>query len=194
MFTTGSEAVEAALRLVRGQFVDRKKVWGIVGCFHGKTLGARLLDPLGRWIHLDTIRGGAIQYSSKKPAGIIVEGYRGWDAHFWEDSVIAWLKQMQQRGALIIFDEIQSGFGRTGRKFAYEWYDIRPDVLVTGKGQGSGFPVSAVFASRSILEPWKEWFSSTHGGGPLACAAGLATIEEFERLDLVKEAERKVIS
>ena len=99
---------------------------------------------------------------------------------------------MQKRGRLICFDEIQSGFGRTGRKFAYEWYGIEPDLLVVGKGSHSGFPGSAVLARRaSLLEPFREDFSSTHGGNPLACAAGLATIEEFERLNLVEEAARK---
>ena len=192
LFTTGSEAVEAALRLARGWKKGRRRIWGIAGNFHGKTLFSRLPPEYGTWIHLESVLEGHIQFANKRPAGIIVEGYRGWDCHFWEDRVVNWLKQWQERGALIVFDEVQSGFGRTGRKFAYEWYEsLVPDILVIGKGSHSGFPGSAILSSGELLAPWKEDFSSTHGGGPLACASGLATIEEFERLDLIKESERK---
>jgi len=185
LFTTGSEAVEAALRVMRNYRhlgMVHKTVFGRENCFHGKTYGSRrkitwINDPMP---------------PSSRQGNWIVEGYRGWDAHFWPDHFIDYLKRKQHGGQLICFDEVQSGFGRTGKKFAYEWYGIKPDILVVGKGSHSGFPGSAVLVrDKTLLEPWKDEFSSTHGGNPLACAAGLATIDEFERLDLVEEARRK---
>ena len=176
LFSDGTVAVEAALRVMVK--VDRGCTWwpfGLRGCFHGKTYGATcqisFMDearPMGNWI---------------------IEGYRGWDAHFWSDALIAHLLKCQRGGYLICFDEIQSGFGRTGKKFAYEHYGIKPDLLVIGKGMGSGFPVSAVLGPANLLD--KVDLTCTHGGNPLACAAGIATIAEFERLTLIEHSARK---
>ena len=96
---------------------------------------------------------------------------------------------------MLIVDEIQSGFGRTGKKFAYEHYnDLHPDILVVGKGQGNGFPVSAICCNGKAAETLRSYhdeFSSTHGGNPVACAAGLAVIEYFEKEGVIRQAEQK---
>jgi 4-aminobutyrate aminotransferase / (S)-3-amino-2-methylpropionate transaminase / 5-aminovalerate transaminase len=178
LFTTGSEAVEAALRVMG---IDEDGIMAIEDCFHGKTAGPRT--------RLYRMPVATIQYAFSMPW--IIEGYRGWDAYFWESEVIEYLRSCQTRDNLVCFDEVQSGFGRTGKKFAFEHYGIRPDLLVIGKGAFSGFPGSAVLASNALLGPWHDEFSSTHGGNPLQCAAGLATIDEFDRLNLIEEAERK---
>lgn len=172
LFSDGSRAVEAAMQIIGGTW--KGDIRAIADCFHGKTAGPRILLYRTEWPNW---------------GHWIIEGYRGWDAHFWPDSLIDHLKECQRQGYLICFDEIQSGFGRTGKKFAYEHYGIKPDLIVTGKAQGSGFPVSAVLGPRSLLD--KADLSCTHGGNPLACAAGLATLDEIERLNLIEESARK---
>jgi 4-aminobutyrate aminotransferase-like enzyme len=87
---------------------------------------------------------------------------------------------------------MQSGFARTGRKFGYEHYGVKPDLICVGKGMGGGFPVSGVLGRSDVMDlPEVGNMSSTHSANPLACAAGLAVIEEIELLDLVSETERK---
>lgn len=174
-FSDGSMAVEAALRVMdlRYSWGNTVKLWE---SFHGKTKGIKELEEIEitkGWLEI----GGGDNY--------IIEGYRGYDAHFWSDEIICELRMAQKKGSLICFDEIQSGFGRTGKMFAYEHYDIKPDLLIIGKAAGNGFPLSAV------LTRYKELFdgidlSCTHGGNPMAMAAGLAVLEEFEKEDILK--------
>jgi len=189
LFTTGSEAVEGALRLAR-LVMGRQLVFGLEGCFHGKTLGAQLVRPYGKRLKDVGNYAGNRAHS----AGVIVEGYRGWDCRFWDEDVLDWLRGFQRLGKLLIVDEVQSGFGRTGRFFAYEHYGLTPDIVVVGKGMGNGFPVSGVLFRGDLIAGSGvslEEFSSTHGGGPMACAAGLAVLDAFKRWDLVCESARK---
>ena len=125
--------------------------------------------------------------------GILLEGYQGWSAAFYPaDYVTAIAEWCRKNGILLAFDEIQSGFGRTGRKFCFEHYGVEPDLFCCGKGMGSGLPLSGVLGRAEIMDlPDIGNMSSTHSASPLACAAGLATIEEIDRLNLVSESERK---
>jgi len=94
-------------------------------------------------------------------------------------------------GILLIFDEVQSGFGRTGKWFAGETYGVRPDILTMAKGIASGFPLSAVGASKKLMSKWPPGaHGTTFGGNPVACAASLATIDVIEAEGLLKNAER----
>jgi 4-aminobutyrate aminotransferase len=87
-----------------------------------------------------------------------------------------------QHGILLIFDEVQTGFGRTGKMFAYEHFGIEPDILTLGKGIASGFPLSAVVAKREIMEKWEAGaHGGTYGGNPVSCAAALASIKVLKR-------------
>ena len=87
---------------------------------------------------------------------------------------------------------MQSGFARTGKRFGYEHYDVKPDLICCGKGMGSGIPVSGVLGSTEIMDlPDVGSMSSTHSANPLACSAGLATLEEIENKNLVSETARK---
>jgi 4-aminobutyrate aminotransferase-like enzyme len=87
---------------------------------------------------------------------------------------------------------MQSGFARTGKKFGYEHYEVQADLLCCGKGIASGFPLSAVIGTAEIMDlPEVGNMSSTHSANPFVCAAGQATLEEIDRLDLVRETERK---
>ena len=90
------------------------------------------------------------------------------------------------------FDEVQSGFGRTGKLFCYQHYGVIPDLIACGKGISSSLPLGAVLGRADLLDlPEQGSMSSTHSANPLACAAGLATIEEIEENNLVVESERK---
>ncbi|MFB5661180.1 aspartate aminotransferase family protein [Alteribacillus sp. HJP-4] len=96
-----------------------------------------------------------------------------------------------EHGILLIFDEIQTGFGRTGKMFAYEHYGIRPDILTLAKGIASGFPLSAIIARRDLMEQWPAGtHGGTYGGNPVACAASLSTIRILEREGIANAAEQ----
>jgi len=126
-------------------------------------------------------------------AGFMIETFQGWGAVFYPKDYIQALEQFaKERDILLSFDEMQSGFARTGRMFGYEHYDVHPDILCLGKGIGNGAPLSAVIGSAEIMDlPEVGEMSSTHSANPISCAAGLATLEEIERRNLVEEAERK---
>jgi len=83
-----------------------------------------------------------------------------------------------RHGILLIFDEVQSGIGRTGKMFACEHWDVAPDIMTLAKGLGSGMPIGMVVAKKSIMQQWKRGaHGNTYGGNPICCAAALATLE-----------------
>lgn len=124
-------------------------------------------------------------------AAFFVESFQGWAAVFYPvDYIKAMRKWSKENKTLLVFDEIQAGFGRTGKLFAYEHYDVVPDMVICGKAISSSLPLSAVLGSAEIIE-LDPTYTSTHGGHPLACAAGLGNLEEFEKHDLVAMAKRK---
>jgi 4-aminobutyrate aminotransferase len=99
-------------------------------------------------------------------------------------------KICDKHGILLIFDEIQTGFGRTGKMFAYENFGVRPDIFTCAKAIASGFPLSAVIARRELMDEWKAGaHGGTFGGNPVACAAALATIEELESFGVQNAAK-----
>ena len=124
-------------------------------------------------------------------AGFMIESYQGWGAMFYPPSYISELKKWcKENNVLVIFDEIQAGFGRTGKLFAFEHYGIEPDIICCGKGISSSLPLSAVLSRRELLNIDPS-LNSTHGGNPLCCAATLASLEVIEEQNLVSESERK---
>jgi 4-aminobutyrate aminotransferase-like enzyme len=124
-------------------------------------------------------------------AAFIVESFQGWGAVFYPVDYIQEMRRFSlETGALLIFDEIQAGFGRTGKLFAYEHYEVEPDLVICGKAISSGPPLSAVLGRAPLID-LDPAYTSTHGGHPLACAAGLANIEVFEREHLIEEAKHK---
>jgi len=179
LFTTGSEAVEAAMRIASLMGFGPDDFFALPGTFHGKTWGPREIA-----VRTDF-------WDFYEADCLLMEGYRGWDANFWTDDQI---DSVKQAGVLIV-DEVQSGFGRTGKRFAYKHYDdLHPDMMVIGKGMGNGFPVSAICCNgkaAETLESWRDEFSSTHGGNPVACAAGLAVLDYFEKEGVMRQAEEK---
>jgi 4-aminobutyrate aminotransferase len=113
-------------------------------------------------------------------AAILVEPIQGEGGYLVPpDGFLAGLRELcDQHGILLIFDEVQSGIGRTGRMFACEHWGVHPDILTSAKGLGSGLPIGAVIAKRRIMEQWKRGaHGNTYGGNPVTCAAAIATID-----------------
>lgn len=139
--------------------------------------------------HIDELKRSGVNL--KEIAAFFVESFQGWGAIFYPiDYIQAMRKWSKDNDVLLVFDEIQAGFGRTGTLFAYEHYGVIPDMVICGKAMSSSLPLSAVLGSSYLIE-LDPTYTSTHGGHPLACAAGLGNLEAFENEDLVAEAKRK---
>ncbi|MCX5816583.1 MAG: aspartate aminotransferase family protein [Proteobacteria bacterium] len=126
-------------------------------------------------------------------AGFMIESYLGWGAIFYPVEYIKALVDFaKEYDCLVTFDEIQGGFGRTGKLFVYQHYDVEPDLLCLGKAISGSLPLSAVVGSQKIMDlPEFGSMSSTHSANPLCCAAGLANLEAIESGNLVEESARK---
>ena len=130
---------------------------------------------------------------AKDVCGFMLETFQGWGAVFYPPKYVQAIEQVCQKyGILLTFDEMQSGFGRTGKAFGFEHYGVTPDLICCGKGMGGGVPLSGVIGPAHIMDlPDVGNMSSTHSANPLVCAAGLAVIEELEERNLIFEAARK---
>ncbi|MGA6204780.1 aspartate aminotransferase family protein [Nocardia testacea] len=220
---SGSEAVEAALRLAR-QATGRPNVIVFHGGFHGRTVAAATMttsgtrfsagfSPLMPGVHVapfpTAFRYGwteaeatafalreldylfATLTSPAETAAFIVEpvlgegGYIPGNREFFQG-----LRERADRyGILLIFDEIQTGFGRTGKFFGHQHFDVRPDVITMAKGLASGFPISGIAASAELMgKAWPGSQGGTYGGNAVACAAALATLDVIESEGLVENA------
>ena len=126
-------------------------------------------------------------------SGFIIESYLGWGAIFYPVEYIKALTDFAKKhGCLITFDEIQGGFGRSGKLFTYQHYDVEPDLLCLGKALSGGLPLSAVIGNQKIMDlPEFGSMSSTHSANPLCCAAGMANLEAIESGNLIAESARK---
>jgi 4-aminobutyrate aminotransferase-like enzyme len=126
-------------------------------------------------------------------AGFIIESYLGWGAIFYPVEYIKALSDFaKEHNCIVTFDEIQGGFGRTGKLFVYQHYNVEPDLLCLGKALSGSLPLSAVVGSQKIMDlPEFGSMSSTHSANPLCCAAGLANLEAIESGNLIEESARK---
>lgn len=125
--------------------------------------------------------------------GFMLETFQGWGAVFYPPEYVQAIERVcRKHGILLTFDEMQAGFGRTGKAFGYQHYGVTPDLICCGKGMGGGVPLSGVIGRAAIMDlPDVGNMSSTHSANPLVCAAGLAVIEEMENRNLIVETERK---
>ncbi|XDZ70379.1 aspartate aminotransferase family protein [Alphaproteobacteria bacterium LSUCC0744] len=125
--------------------------------------------------------------------GFMLETFQGWGAVFYpKDFVRAIEKVCRENSILLAFDEMQAGFGRTGKAFGYMHYEVTPDLIACGKGMGGGVPLSGVIGCSEVMDlPDVGNMSSTHSANPMVCAAGLAVLHELESRSLITEAERK---
>lgn len=126
-------------------------------------------------------------------AGAIFEPYQGWAALFYPIGYIKALKEfLEDRDALLVSDEVQAGFGRTGKLFGIENYDVTPDIICCGKAISGALPLSAVISRAEIIDVDGS-LNSTHGGSPLPVVSALANLNYLEKHELVKEAKRKEV-
>jgi 4-aminobutyrate aminotransferase len=199
---SGTEAVEAAIKLAR-YATGRSHLIAFLGAFHGRTMGSLSLTasrashragfgPLLPDVHHAPYGMEGLEFIEKQifaheappreVAAIFVEPIQGEGGYIVPPAeFLPALKEICRRhGILLVADEIQSGFGRTGKMFACEHWGVEPDILCAAKGIASGLPLGAMIA-RSEVSSWKSGnHGSTFGGNPVACAAALATIELIE--------------
>lgn len=221
LLTTGSEAVESAIKLCRAHGVKvggRRKI-GMVsfGCgFHGRTLGAQQAGgvegqkdwivntdpafvqvpfPDGYWqkdTRFETFLE-ALAEQGLEPgdiAGVLMESFQGAGPHFAPPSYVqqlaAWCKQ---HDVILVMDEVQAGFGRTGKFWAFEHYDITPDLICCGKGLSSSLPISAVIGRPQVIDQFPVGeMTSTHTGNPVCCAAAIASVRRILEHHLTENA------
>ena len=139
--------------------------------------------------HLKDLEKGGVKLN--EIAAFFVESFQGWAAVFYPVDYIKALRKWSSRNrSLLVFDEIQAGFGRTGKFFAYEHYDVKPDMVICGKAISSSLPLSAVLGGAELIE-LDPTYTSTHGGHPVVCASGLGNLEAFENDDLVAVSKSK---
>lgn len=124
-------------------------------------------------------------------AGAIFEPYQGWAALFYPIGYIKALREfLTEKNALLVADEVQTGFGRTGKLFGHEYYDIDVDIICCGKAISGALPLSAVISRKEIIDVDGS-LNSTHGGSPLPCASAMANLKYLEKYNLIEEAKRK---
>ena len=197
---SGAEANENALKLA--SFVTgRKKVIAFKKSFHGRTSGAvavtdnpKIVSPFNASHEIEFLplndEAAFSQAINKEIAAVIIEGVQGVGGiQLPNESFLQLLsKKCKEVGALLILDEVQSGYGRTGKFFAHQFSGIKPDLITTAKGMGNGFPVGGVLIAPEI-KPWSGMLGTTFGGNYLACAASIAVLEVIEKESLMKNAE-----
>jgi len=204
---SGSEAIEGAMKLAK-RFTGRGEIISCHKAYHGSTQGAL---SIGGGEHfrqnftpllpgISRIEFGNINHIgliTRKTAAVVIEtiqgeaGIRTASAEYWQTL----RSKCNKTGTLLIMDEIQSGFGRTGAFWAFEHYGIVPDILVCAKGMGGGMPIGAFISSQEIMSVLKNnpilGHITTFGGHPVSCAASLATIKVIEGERLVYSVEEK---
>ncbi|MFM7016248.1 MAG: aspartate aminotransferase family protein [Bacteroidota bacterium] len=190
---SGTEATEGAIKLIK-RATGRKKIIAFKNSYHGSTNGAlslmsdeyfssAYLPLLPNIEFLNPNDESELHHIDKDTAGVFVELIRGeCGAIPLEPSFVTKLKiQCEQVGALLVVDEIQSGFGRTGKFWACEHYELIPDVLLMAKGMGGGMPIGAFAASHSLMKELSHnpvlGHITTFGGHPVSCMSSLATLE-----------------
>ncbi|MET3731666.1 aspartate aminotransferase family protein [Moheibacter stercoris] len=207
LVNSGTEAIEASMKLAK-RYTGREEIIACRNAYHGNTHGSlslagreekkRAFRPLLPNIHfIDFNSEEDLAKISSKTAGVVLESIQG--ASGFRLPQNNYLKKLKQRceevGALLILDEIQPGFGRTGKLFAFEHYNMVPDVLVMGKGMAGGMPIGAFTASAEIMDCLSHNPSlghiTTFGGNPLVAAAALATLEELLEGPWMKEIDEK---
>ena len=130
---------------------------------------------------------------TKDVCGFMLETFQGWGAVFYPKEYVQAIEKICHKNDILLsFDEMQSGFGRTGKTFGFKHYEVSPDLICCGKGMGGGVPLSGVLGRADIMDlPNVGNMSSTHSANSLVCAAGLAVIEELEDQNLITETARK---
>lgn len=199
---SGAEANENALKLASFH-TGRARVLAFGGAFHGRTSGAvevtdnpAIRSPFNtteyvEFVPLNDIGTVERKLASREFAAVIIEGIQGVAGiRCPEPAFLQALREVTERtGTVLILDEIQSGYGRSGRFFAHEWAGIRPDLVTMAKGMGNGFPIGGVLIAPQF-EARKGMLGTTFGGNHLACAAAIAVADVVVEERLVENARR----
>lgn len=204
---SGAESVEGAMKLAK-RYTGKTEFIACKNSYHGSTQGAlslmgneefkqayRPLLPNIKFIEFNNPTD--LDQITTATAAVFVETIQG-EAGIRIPSS-SYLQSLRQKcsetGALLIFDEIQCGFGRTGKMFGFEHFNVIPDVLLLAKGIGGGMPIGAFISSKEMMSVFTEnpilGHISTFGGHPVSCAAGLATLNVIQKENLVAEVENK---
>ncbi len=194
---SGTEAIESAIKLARKYFFDqgqsgKTEIITMHNSFHGRTLdslsataqnkfhiGFKPLLPGFKYIPFNDLQS-ARKAITQKTCAILVEPIQGeGGVNIADPSYIRGLKKLcQKNGVLLIFDEVQSGFGRTGKLFAYELYKTKPDIMTLAKSLGGGVAIGAMAGSNRVMKSFVPGtHAATFGGNPLACSAALASLK-----------------
>lgn len=204
---SGAEAVEGALKLAK-RITGRTRIIGFKNSYHGSTHGALSVMGDEYWrnafrpllpdvLHLDYNSKAALEAINEHTACVIAETVQAEQGVNPPDRkwMKAFRKKCTETGTLLILDEIQAGFGRTGSLWAFEQYGIKPDILLLGKALGGGMPLGAFIASRKrMLELTADpvlGHITTFGGHPVCCAAGKAALEVLLKEKLLKGVAKK---
>jgi len=208
---SGTEAVECAVKTARHYFwakgeKDRYEVIAFTGSFHGRTMGMiaaagneHYLEGFGPALpgfkHVDPNDLAAVEKAiTPQTCAILLEPVQGEGGctEMTADFMRGLRALCDKHGMLLILDEVQSGYGRTGKFFAYEWSGIEPDIMAVAKGIGAGFPLGACLAKGEVAKSMVPGtHGSTYGGNPLACAMGNAVLDRmlapgfFDQVDKV---------
>jgi acetylornithine/succinyldiaminopimelate/putrescine aminotransferase len=207
LVNSGTEAIEGALKLAR-RVTGRSQLISCHNAYHGNTMGSlsvmgfeerkQIFRPLIPDVDFITFNNEAdLERITYKTAGVLLETIQGGAGFIQPHN--DFLKKVRARctevGALMILDEIQPGFGRTGKLFGFQNYNVVPDVVVMGKGMGGGMPVGAFTASAEMMDLLSDnpklGHITTFGGHPVIAAACLATLKEITETDLMQQAIEK---
>ena len=201
---SGAESVECALKAAV-KYTGRSQIISTVRGFHGKTLGAlsatwnpkyrnhfkSLISENFKFMPFGKLEK-AEETITEETAAVIVEPVQGeGGVHVAPPGYLRGLREIcDDRGVVLIFDEVQTGFGRTGRMWASEHWNVTPDIMCVAKALGGGLPIGATIAKAEIMDSLKTGeHSSTFGGNPLACAAACATIDVILEENLPERAQ-----
>ncbi len=201
---SGTEAVEAVLKFARIS-TGRTEIVAAMRAFHGRTFGAlsatfnkkyrQGFEPLvPGFCHIPYNKIEALEEAvTDKIAAVILEVIQGEGGVYPVDAdyIMAARRICDESGALLIIDEIQSGFGRTGKMFAIEHFDVIPDMLCCAKSLAGGVPMGAVLIGEKVQNLTPGTHGTTFGGNPLSCASGLAALTAIEEEDLAGQAAEK---
>ena len=207
---SGAEAIEAAIKIARRYFYvtenskTKNEIITFTGSFHGRTLGALAAGGLEKLDGFNTSvpgfkqlkyndHDGLLAAINKNTAAILIEPIQGEGgvSVLPVECLNGLRKLCDENNILLIFDEVQCGFLRSGKMFAYQWSDIKPDIMTTAKAIANGFPLGATMTTKKVGEVMNHGtHGSTYGGNPLAVAVGNAVLDLMQKKDFLENLEK----
>ena len=203
---SGAEANEAAIKLARKWGGERYEIIALNNSFHGRTLGAlaatgqekyrKSFEPLPQgFVYADFNNLESVQAKvNEKTCAVMVEVIQGEGGlNLAESTFLEGVQEIcREQDLLLIVDEVQTGIGRTGKPFAYQNFNLEPDIITLAKALGGGFPIGAMAAKDEVAKAFEPGdHAATFGGNPLACAVAGATLKTIFAPDFLKEVKNK---